>query len=192
MLTKLLIGFALTLVLAGGMLEFRSGDDQDEASLLAENGVVPAESSTNEDRSRAFEEWVISHFSTEHRTRNQWRTDTSRSSDAHPDRMITMQIGSKEYAYAIECKWRNTLMGISTDLTHDQIKRYQRFALDHQVPIFLILGVGGRSNAPEALYVIPLEQLKPAQLQASSLERFKQPMRGNIFHYNPFGRVLSY
>lgn len=67
----------------------------------------------------------------------------------------------KHKKFAVECKWREKL---STDLgkdlfTEKKIEDYSRFSKTRNIPVTLVLGIGGEPCYPELLYIIPLERI---------------------------------
>jgi hypothetical protein len=148
---------------------------------------------THEAKSEAFEEWVLAHMSRQHHTVKDRRADKNAryAADVHPDMVVALELVDTEYPFAIECKWRNSLMGAGVDLSEEQIARYQRFALDRQMPIFLIVGIGGHPSAPEELFVVPLNRLE-GRLSMETMTSYKQPMQSMGFYYDAFKQSLNY
>lgn len=196
MLSNLLLGVGLLLVFTGGYIKFRGAKAVEEviALAMADEATSPAVPLTQEEKMQAFEQWVVERMSKQHHTVKDWRTDRNAryTADVHPDLVLSLDLGGQEYPFAVECKWRNSLMGAGVDMSQEQIERYQRFALDRQMPIFLIMGLGGQANAPEELYVIPLNRLENGQLTMSALEPYKQDMKGIGFYYDAFKQTLKY
>jgi hypothetical protein len=195
MLPNLLLGLGLALALTGGFLKFRSGSvlDQFAASAADRVEVTAPETMTNEEKAQAFEEWVIAHLSKQHHTLKDMRSDRNAryAADVHPDMVVALDLGGQEYPFAIECKWRNSLMGAGVDMSQEQIARYQRFALDRQMPIFLIMGIGGHPSAPAELFVVPLNRLE-GRFGMAEMESYKQAMKNPGFYYDSFKQNLSY
>ena len=109
-------------------------------------------------KGREFEDYVLELFDVPNNKKlilKEWRGDKSLSGvytegNSGPDFVF-------EYdgrPFAIECKWRNHM---PKDITTELLPRYkqeyfQQYAVDHKMPVFLLLGIGGLPNSPECLY----------------------------------------
>ena len=54
-----------------------------------------------------------------------------------------------------------------------QLRRYQ--AINKNTPIFIVIGVGNNSTAPEQVYLIPMKEIKYTVLFQSFLRKYKIP-----------------
>ena len=62
--------------------------------------------------------------------------------------------------------------------TEKQLKRYQE--CHKSIPTFLLLGVGGKADIPESLYLLSMSQAKYASLFQSVLKKFEIPLHKPI------------
>jgi hypothetical protein len=46
--------------------------------------------------------------------------------------------------------------GFISSAEEAQLKRYQKFATEKDLPTFIVLGVGGIPSAPEEVFIIPI------------------------------------
>lgn len=79
--------------------------------------------------------------------------------------------------FAIECKWREKL---KTDLSKDlfpakRIENYKNFSKTRNMPVSIILGVGGEPGNPDWLYRISLENLTSIISGTVSITKFLIP-----------------
>ena len=116
-------------------------------------------------KGREFEEFVLSMFDVKKEGPlflQEWQGDKSLGllqpeNNSNPD--FVFRYDGKEFA--IECKWREEL---SCDLTKDlfpmiRLENYKKFSEARNIPVTVILGVGGEPCNPELLYRIPLESI---------------------------------
>ncbi len=190
MLPNLLIALGLLLAAAGVWLKFRAQPAPAPVEVAQPTTASP------EEKGRAFENWVVSHLSKQHHVLKDWRSDkvapngTYAESNKYPDVQVVLRLHDKEYPFAMECKWRNSFMGASVELDKDQVGRYQSYEMENQVPVFLVLGIGGQPDKPAELYVIPARQLT-SKLTMDSLGQYRQGMTRNIFYFDAFTKKLS-
>lgn len=191
MLPNLLIAFGLLLAAAGVWLKFRSAPEPAPVEVAAAPKQSP------EEKGRAFENWVVSHLSKQHHVLKDWRSDkvapngTYAESNKYPDVQVALSLHGKEYPFAMECKWRNSFMGASVELDKDQVGRYQSYEMENQLPVFLVLGVGGQPDKPAELYIIPARQLS-AKLTMDQIGQYRQAMTRTTFYFDAFTRKLGF
>lgn len=77
-----------------------------------------------------------------------------------PDLLIRHKLEKATVEYFVECKYRSTIPEEGLDIS-TQIERYKKMTNDDKNrEIFVALGVGGSSSAPESLYIIPVRMIK--------------------------------
>ena len=191
MLPNLLIALGIVLIASGAWLKFR------EQPTPAPVEVAKAAPASPEEKGLAFEQWVVSHLSKQHHVVKDWRSDkkapngTYAESNQYPDVEVALHLHGKEYPFAMECKWRNSFMGASVELDKDQVTRYQSYEAENQLPVFLVLGIGGQPDKPAELYIIPARQLS-TKLSMDQLGQYRQPMTRSTFYFDAFTRKLGY
>lgn len=134
-------------------------------------------------KGREFEDFVLSLFNIQEGGRlvlQEWQGDKSfglirPENNSNPD--FVFRYDQEEFA--IECKWREKL---KTDLSKDlfpakRIENYRRFSDTRNMPVSIILGVGGEPSNPDYLYRIPLESLTSIISGAVSIAKFQIPVR---------------
>ncbi len=109
-------------------------------------------------KGREFEDYVLELLDIAHNDRlnlKEWRGDKSLpgvypESNSAPDFVF-------EYngiLFAVECKWRSHLpKDIEKELLPpDKTTSFRQFSSNRQMPVYLLLGIGGLPNAPDSLY----------------------------------------
>lgn len=115
-------------------------------------------------KGREFEDYVLELLDIAHSdklTLKEWRGDKSLpgiypESNSAPDFVF-------EYdgqPFAVECKWRSHLpKDLEKELLpSDRMASFQQFSTDRQIPVYLLLGIGGLPNDPECLYFTRLDK----------------------------------
>lgn len=116
-------------------------------------------------KGREFEDYVLSLFPLQEDGElilQEWQGDKSYGmlqpeNNSNPDFVFRYKKGE----FAVECKWRGKLSGdLSKDLFTDRsIENYKRFSTARNMPVTIILGIGGEPCNPELLYRIPLKKV---------------------------------
>jgi len=64
------------------------------------------------------------------------------------------------------------------------MKRYQEFSHKQRIPVFIVIGLGGRDNKPEEMFNIPLEKANYSTLYPSVFKKFNRPPDKPFFWKN--------
>ena len=125
-------------------------------------------------KGREFEDFVVELFNLkESKTFHllEWKGDKLLGDiypegNRHPD--LILEYMAEEYkpvSFAVECKWRNTINreSFSNMLTDEKYSIYLRFSEEQQIPVYIVLGIGGQPSAPLVLYVFRLEDIPSIQ-----------------------------
>lgn len=134
-------------------------------------------------KGREFEDFVLSLFNVQEGGRlvlQEWQGDKSSGliqpeNNSNPD--FVFRYDQEEFA--IECKWRNSLKrDISKDLfPASTIDNYKKFSDARNIPVTIILGVGGEPSNPELMYRISLETITSIISGAAPVSAFLIPAR---------------
>lgn len=143
-------------------------------------------------KGREFEDYVLSLFNFQEGGKlvlQEWQGDKSLGviqpeNNSNPD--FVLRYDQEEFA--IECKWREKL---KKDLNKDlfpanRIENYQLFSKSRNMPVTIILGLGGEPSNPDSLYRIPLESLTSIISGAVSITKFLIPV--SAFEVSTFVR----
>ena len=153
----------------------------------------PAETSVNEndesyEKGVAFEEYIVSRFSRKYFSLKEWRGDKSSNgvyaqSNTYPDMEYTFKLHGETYNFAVECKWRakyNKENKVEWSY-EEQLARYRQFAKDKNIPVFIVIGIGGTPSTPANVFVVPLASIKNVELSKSWLENYRHDLSKNMF-----------
>lgn len=129
-------------------------------------------------KGREFEDYVLSMFNidkTEGLALLEWQGDKSLGNifpenNCNPDFVLRY----KKKPFAVECKWREKLSSSANKelFTKKSIENYTDFSKNRNMPVTIVLGVGGEPCDPETLYLIPLEKIPEGPLQKDFLAGF--------------------
>ncbi len=129
-------------------------------------------------KGREFEDYVLNLFNIQEGRKlvlQEWQGDKSLGmiqpeNNSNPD--FVFRYDKEEFA--IECKWREKLKkDLSKDLfPANRIENYQLFSETRNIPVIIILGVGGEPSNPDLLYRITLENLNSIISGAVSITKF--------------------
>lgn len=132
--------------------------------------VMPAPSAAEETEAarngREFEQWAALRVRRSGLALVDWRSDkfvegVYAEANLAPDLVVEHRHGQERIRFAIECKWR------SKYYRHDELHwgewkhlhRYRKYAAENDVPVYLLIGIGGTGGEPGEVYLVPLERV---------------------------------
>lgn len=84
--------------------------------------------------------------------------------------------------FAVECKWRSDFFNNTIEWAKkSQLDNYRMYQLQTQLPVFIVLGVGGIPSQPNELYIIPLSDIDDCILEKEVLNRYYRHRKGDFF-----------
>ncbi|MBW1649200.1 MAG: hypothetical protein JRJ44_00720 [Deltaproteobacteria bacterium] len=102
-----------------------------------------------------------------------------------PDIVLEFKLGEKKTELAVECKWRSKYYKEGIEFaSKKQFKRYQEFKNSRQLPVFIVLGIGGTGKNPKRLFIIPIENIKSNFIPINKLENFEKRYFENNFYFD--------
>lgn len=118
-------------------------------------------------------------------------------SNKYPDLEIGCYLyqNKSPYKFAVECKFQRDYMNGKAQLaSQKQLANYKEFAQKNDMPTFIVLGVGGYSDAPQRMFVIPLDRLKEneTELTTEQLADYVQPGKKETFFYHCKDKWLKF
>jgi len=141
-------------------------------------------------KGREFEEFVLELLDVKNGKHilKEWRGDKTMGkvfpkNNSYPDLLI--EEAETKQCVAIECKWRKALNHIAMMelFSPEQLTSYQEFAQERNLPVFIVLGIGGTPCEPDDTYIIPLEkasfEFTPSKKDPSKL--VSEPSQLNAF-----------
>lgn len=153
-----------------------SNDAKDDADLNYKNGYE-------------FEKFVVKKFNPKHFKVKEWAGDkyvegVYAETNQNPDLLMEfLEYNQNNKEFAVECKWRQKLYKNGLEFsTPNQLNRYRDYSKKMNVPVFMVLGLGGKGASPEELYVVPLKDITKPFMHVSELEKYKKDMKTNFFY----------
>jgi hypothetical protein len=62
-----------------------------------------------------------------------------------------------------------------------QLRRYQEFGENRGIPVFIVIGVGGKPDSPKYFYVVPLSEIKSNFINSNTLKNYGKWLNTNFF-----------
>jgi len=137
-----------------------------------------------------FEQFVVNKFDKRYFTLKEWRSDKGingryAESNKNPDLEFEFHLKGVKKTFAVECKWRqNYYKGGIEWSKKRQVERYNAFAADRKIPVFIVIGVGGTPDNPNEIFVVPLKAMKFAFATADYLKKFKKQDKDKNFFFH--------
>ncbi len=146
----------------------------------------------NKAKGDAFEKFVVRNFSRKYFTLQEWRSDKYVDgiyavSNHFPDLEVIFNFKEKgvNEAFAIECKWRKNYYKNGIEWAQNyQIKNYKEYAEKLNIPVFVVIGVGGEPEEPEELFIVPLQEMKSNTISKSELANYKKDISDTRFFWD--------
>lgn len=146
----------------------------------------------NKAKGDAFEKYVVKNFNQKYFTLQEWRSDKYVDgiyavSNHFPDLEVIFDFKEKgvKEAFAIECKWRKSYFKNEIEWAKNyQIKNYKEYAEKLNIPVFVVIGVGGEPEKPKELFVVPLQKMKGNIITKSELANYKKDLSDERFFWD--------
>jgi len=146
----------------------------------------------NKAKGDAFETFVVKNFSRKYFTLQEWRSDKYVDgiyavSNHFPDLEVIFNFKGKgiNEAFAIECKWRGYYYKNEIKWAENyQINNYKEYAEKLNIPVFVVIGVGGEPKMPEELFIVPLQEMKSNTITKSELANYKKDISDTRFFWD--------
>lgn len=146
-------------------------------------------SNSPEMKGQRFEDFIESRFSPKYfnivEKTHSFKENSDRyiESSLNPD--FTFRYMPTGETFAVECKYRSELYkGKLSWCNENQLKRYNDFQTNRQIPVFIAVGLGGKQLNPDRLFCIPLSEAKYPNLFPSVFERFEKKPDSYFFWKN--------
>ncbi|MDN7025112.1 hypothetical protein FGU65_09460 [Methanoculleus sp. FWC-SCC1] len=107
--------------------------------------------------------------------------DSSAANAPHPD--LVFRCRRTGELFAVECEYRSELdpEGILEWPDPEQLERCRAFAHERYVPVFVVVGLGGFSDEPECMFVIPLKDAEYPALSPGAFTRYSRNPKEPFF-----------
>jgi len=144
----------------------------------------------NKEKGTLFEEYVAVKFDKKYFTLLSWAGDkyangTFSERTKQPDLFLIFKLGKIEQKFAVECKFRSSYFknGVSW-AKKDMLTNYRKFEKEQQIPVFVIIGVGGKASNPSEVFVLPLKDIEYEFLSKAFLQGYlKKNIQTNNFFF---------
>jgi hypothetical protein len=104
-------------------------------------------------------------------------------SSLNPDFIWRYKPSGEEFA--VECKYRSGLNAGKLQWSNpQQLKRYQDFSKNKNIPVFIVIGFDGIETDPKDMFLIPLEEAKYPALYPSVYNKYSRNPKKNFFWKN--------
>lgn len=150
----------------------------------------------NKQKGIEFESFVVNHFESKYYDLLEWRGDKYSngryaSSNQYPDLEIKLKSKKLQTKFAIECKYRSYFFNNGIEWAEDyQLEIYKEYSKEYNMPVFILLGVGGEATKPEEIFIIPLSEINSTFLNKKLLYKYERKRPYENFYYNSEQQVL--
>lgn len=152
------------------------------ANLASTETQSKPEQMDNKEKGVAFEEYIINllnpaDFSLVERVEDYTGRTHYAERNKYPDLVFRDKASNTEFA--IECKYRSAWKEYKGQdqvmwVEQEKIDDYNKFSRDRNMPVLVMLGVGGTPEHPAEIFSIPLRLLqKPYPIRKSFVERLR-------------------
>ncbi len=180
-------------------LAFFDGDtEKDKQSIVKPESdtdkIENAQDKTAKEKGDAFENYVIGKFDRRFFRLKDMRSDKGSNgfypeSNKYPDLVLEYKPASS--SFAVECKWRS-YWHIKNDGKENinwaggdkKLQNYNDYSMKNNIPVFVIIGIGGEPDNPDELFVVPLSALKYSYADKHYLCDFIKKDKGKNFFFD--------
>jgi hypothetical protein len=135
-----------------------------------------------------FEKFVVQKFNKKYYTIKEWAGDKFinghyADTTPQPDLLLELSLTGKKYEFYVECKWRRNLYKNGVEVAgKNQLDRYKKFQKDKNIPVFIVIGIGGKGISPEQLFIVPLKNLDDNFIYISKLKNYRKNIEKDFFY----------
>lgn len=136
------------------------------------------------------------HILLEHRS-DKGKKGVYPESSKYPDLEIGCYLyqNKNPYKFAVECKFHSDYINDKIQLpSQKKLANYKKYARENNIPTFIVLGVGGYSDNPQRMFVIPLDRLNEneTELTTEQLADYVQSGKKKSFFYHCIEKRLKF
>ncbi|OYT16081.1 MAG: hypothetical protein B7C24_09650 [Bacteroidetes bacterium 4572_77] len=143
-----------------------------------------------------FEKYIVQKFNLEYFRIKEWAGDKYikgiyAETTPQPDLLLEFSLNNKIYPFAVECKWRQHISPGGIEFAkNDQFNRYKEYENSKNIPVFIAIGIGGKANSPESIYIVPLRFIETNFISIKNLNKYKKDVNKN-FYYDIKTKILK-
>lgn len=129
------------------------------------------------------------YFALEYRTPDYYDPKSGIYAESNLDPDFRIRYNPTGDVFAVECKYRSGLFRnnygkyVLSWSKPAQFARYQKYQQERNIPVYVVIGLGGEPDNPEMIYCIPLSDIKYPQLYPSVLKKYEHPPT-ELFFWN--------
>ncbi len=141
----------------------------------------------NKKNGNDFEKFIVQKFDKKYFKIKEWAGDKYvdgiyADTTLQPDLLLELKLSKKATEFSVECKWRQKLPDDEFEFAYkEQFYRYKNFEKERKIPVFIAIGIGGKGNQPENLYIVPLRFLKSNIILVKFLKKFEKKIESDFF-----------
>lgn len=141
-------------------------------------------------KGKRFKEFVINKFNSQYfdivEKTHSPKTNQDRFGESNGNPDYTLRYKPTMEEFAVECKYRSHLnpYGMLEYCEWDQFEHYKKFMETRQIPVYIVVGLGGGDENPNSLYILPLKDVKDPILYPSSFLPYSKHPKDNFFWKN--------
>ena len=136
-----------------------------------------------------FEKFVVKKFNEKYFSIKEWRGDKyvagRYAEDAsNPDLVLDLKLKDTVCRFAVECKWQSKYYYDGFKLSEKNFEKYKQYEKENNIPVFIVVGIGGTGANPENLYIIKLSSIKYNFLKKDFLSKFEKKDKTKEFYFD--------
>lgn len=134
-----------------------------------------------------FEKHIVQRFDRKYFKIKSWAGDkyvNGRYAETtlQPDIILEFKLKEETTNFALECKWRKQVYKGGIEFaSKEQFDRYNNFEKTNEIPVFIVIGLGGKGDSPENVYIIPLREMKQHFIHISTLKKYEKGKDKNFY-----------
>jgi hypothetical protein len=150
------------------------------------------------EKGNEFEKFVVQKFNRKYFKIIEWTGDKYingiyAETSTQPDLRIKFSLYEIEKEFAVECKYRSYYYKGGIDWAKgNQRSNYQNYSEAKGIVTFVVIGVGGKPDNPDELFIVPLQELKSDFIGQTDLAQYiKKDFNENKFFFEPATCILK-
>lgn len=196
------VGIILTILgictsILGISIIFKNREIQPEIKIAEPFAQEFSDVKSDKEKGDDFEKYVVQKFSKSYFSVLEWTGDkfvngTYAQSNRNPDFTLKFKMKNIDVDFSVECKYRSDYYKNGVEWCSDkQIEFYKSFANEKKRPVFVVIGLGGKPNSPEELFIVPLSEMKNTFVHKSFLQAYKKEnfKESNLFYDYQTGQL---
>lgn len=134
----------------------------------------------DKEKGNDFEKYIVQKFAKQYFKILEWAGDKYvegrfAQTTLEPDLKLQFKYKNIQIDFAVECKYRSHFYKNGIEWASEkQLNSYQKFSVQKEQPVFIIIGVGGVASAPDELYLVRLSDIDNTFLDKPTLAPFKK------------------